>query len=46
MTTDERSKSKKDVTESAGIGLAIGVGLGVALGFSIPSMRKSKSTNS
>jgi len=46
MTTDKGSESKKDVTESAGIGLAIGVGLGVALGFSIPSMRKSKSTSS
>jgi uncharacterized membrane protein len=32
MTTDNRSKSKKDVTEGTAIGLAIGVGLGVLFG--------------
>ena len=54
MTTDKRSKSKRDTTEGTGIGLAIGVGVGVALGaafgllfgFTIPSARKGNSTSS
>ena len=32
MTADNRSKSKKDMTEGIGIGLAMGVGLGVMFG--------------